>query len=125
MKELMDFEELESWQKSRILTHRIYEITNRPHFEKDWVLRDLIRRSCITIMGKIAEGFERGNTRDFIQCLLIAKSSLGELRSHLYVASDQRHLSEEEFVEICCEVQEISEVIEGLAGYLSEAISLN
>jgi four helix bundle protein len=48
-------------------------------------------------MSNIAEGFERGSRKEFVQFLNIAKGSNGEIRSQLYVALDQEYLSAKEF----------------------------
>jgi len=48
-------------------------------------------------MSNIAEGFERGSRKEFVQYLNIAKGSNGEVRSQLYVALDQKYVSEKEF----------------------------
>ena len=44
-------------------------------------------------MANLAEGFERGSSREFHQFLVIAKGSCAEVRSHLYVAQDVGYLT--------------------------------
>lgn len=87
------FEDLEVWKLSRNLTNQVYGITKEKSFSKDFGLTDQIRRSAVSIMSNIAEGFERGGNKEFIQYLYIAKGSCGELRSQLYVASDQNYIT--------------------------------
>ena len=48
-------------------------------------------------MSNIAEGFERGSRREFIQFLNVAKGSTGEVRSQLYVALDQQYIVQKMF----------------------------
>ena len=48
-------------------------------------------------MSNIAEGFERGTRKEFVQFLNIAKGSNGEVRSQLCVALDQRYIGEAEY----------------------------
>jgi hypothetical protein len=69
-------------------------------------------------MGNIAEGFERGGTREFVQFLAMAKASAGEVKSHLYVALDQGYLDEPEFLRISDIASDTGRVIGGLMKYL-------
>jgi four helix bundle protein len=87
------FEDLEIWQLSRQLTGQVYNVTKDSSFSKDIGLVNQIRRASVSIMPNIAEGFERGSNKEFIQFLYIAKGSSGELRSQLYIALDQDYIS--------------------------------
>ena len=86
------FEDLEVWILSRELTNKIYNVSSDGRFAKDFGLRDQIRRATVSIMSNIAEGYEGGGNKEFIQFLSIAKASCGEVRSQLYVATDQNYV---------------------------------
>jgi four helix bundle protein len=90
------FEDLIAWQKARKLTAKIYALTDNGRLSKDYGLRDQLRRSSVSIMANIAEGFERGRASEFHHYLSIAKASCAELRSHLYVAWDVKYVHDEE-----------------------------
>jgi four helix bundle protein len=79
------FEDFVAWQKARVLTAKIYRVTDEGKFARDFGLRDQIRRAAVSIMSNIAEGFERGRAAEFHQFLSIAKASCAELRSQLYL----------------------------------------
>ncbi|HEX9628978.1 MAG TPA: four helix bundle protein, partial [Pyrinomonadaceae bacterium] len=91
------FEELESWKKARQLTNKVYEATAAGSFTRDFGLKDQIRRASISILSNIAEGFERGGDKEFLQFLAVAKGSCGEVRAQLYIAVDQGYLSQDLF----------------------------
>jgi len=93
------FEEMYSWKKARILNKIIYEESNKSEFKKDYAFKDQIRKSSISIMSNIAEGFERASDREFKYFLNVAKGSAGELRSQLYIANDLGYLNYEKFKE--------------------------
>lgn len=108
------FEDLIAWQKARELTKNIYKITKHGEFQKDFGLRDQIRKSAVSIMSNIAEGFERGGRSEFHQFLVIAKGSCAELRSQLYVAFDVEYIDMELFSKVDNLAKEASRIIGGL-----------
>jgi four helix bundle protein len=75
------FEDILSWQQARTLCARIGVLIEEERFKKNFRLIDQIEGSSGSIMDNIAEGFERGGNREFIQYLRIAKASCGETRS--------------------------------------------
>jgi four helix bundle protein len=97
---VQSFEDLEVWKLSRELTNQIYEIAKAGLFSKDFGLIDQVRRAATSIMSNIAEGFERGGNKEFIQFLYIAKGSCGEVRSQLYIALDQKYISDEKHMNL-------------------------
>ena len=72
------FEDLEIWREARELCRRIKQLTTRGAFSRDFDLRNQIRDSSGSIMDCIAEGFERGGNKEFVQFLSIAKGSSGD-----------------------------------------------
>ena len=97
MAKVKKFEDIQSWKKARSLTKEIYAATLTGAFARDFGLRDQMRRSAISILSNIAEGFERGGDKEFLQFLAIAKGSAGELRAQLYVAFDQSFITVAKF----------------------------
>jgi four helix bundle protein len=61
------FEDIEAWKKARELTRKVYALSKKEPFSRDFALRDQIRRAAVSAMSNIAEGFERGGTKEFIQ----------------------------------------------------------
>ncbi|MDX9867292.1 MAG: four helix bundle protein [Kiritimatiellia bacterium] len=94
------FEEIEAWQLSRELVREIYRVSREGALAKDFGLQDQIRRAAVSIMSNIAEGFERGGNKEFVNFLSIAKGSCGEVRSQLYVAFDQGYVDQAQFASI-------------------------
>lgn len=115
------FEDIEAWHKARELTKAIYSLSNDGQFARDFGLRDQIRRASVSIMSNIAEGFERGSNKEFIQFLYIAKGSAGEVRAQLYVALDQAYINQETFNQLNKNAAEISRMISGLIAYLNRS----
>ena len=108
------FEDLIAWQKARELTKNIYKITKRGDFSKDFGLRDQIRRSSVSIMSNIAEGFERGGRSEFHQFLVYAKGSCAEFRSQLYIALDAEYIDAITFQNLDVLARETSRIVGGL-----------
>jgi four helix bundle protein len=113
-----EFEEIECWKKARELTRRVYEVSGKGNFAKDFGLKDQIRRAGVSIMSNIAEGHDRSGTGEFVQFLANAKGSAAEVRCQLYVAFDQGYINDKDFHELTDLATETGRMIAGLMNYL-------
>lgn len=118
MAKIERFEDMLSWQKSRELPRRVYDLSKRGEFARDFELCGQMRSASISIMSNIAEGFERGGDKEFIQFLSTAKGSCGEARSQLYVALDQSYITPVEFENLSSNTIEVGRLVSGFMGYL-------
>jgi four helix bundle protein len=115
------FEDLEIWQEARKVCKYIFELTQKDPFCKDYKLKDQIRSSSGSIMDNIAEGFERGGNKEFIQFLSIAKGSCGECRSQSYRAHDYIYIDNEILEELVLSTTRLSKKISNLMLYLKKS----
>jgi len=97
---MKDFKELKVWEKSHLLTLKIYEITSGFPKEEQYGL---------TSIGlNIAEGCGRGSNADFKRFLYIALGSACEVEYCLLLALDLHFISYElynEFYDLINEVK--------------------
>jgi four helix bundle protein len=121
MGKIQKFEDILAWQKARELTKEIYTHTKTSPFVKDFGLRDQIQRASVSIMGNVAEGFDRGGDKEFIQFLSVSKGSCGEVKSHLYVALDQQYIVPEQFNRLYNSADEVGRLLAGFMAYLKKS----
>lgn len=112
------FEDIISWKEARELNKTIGELIDNGRFKNSYRLINQIEGSAGSIMDNIAEGFERGGNKEFIQFLYIAKASCGELRSQLYRALDRNYIEQKEFDNISTHAKKISSLIQKFIIYL-------
>jgi len=94
------FEEIEGWKLGRELTRLIYDATRKGPFSQDFGLKDQIQRASGSIMHNIAEGFDGGSNKEFIKFLRYSQRSCSEVQSQLYLALDQKYLSQDRFQQL-------------------------
>jgi four helix bundle protein len=121
MATITKFEDIEAWKKGRTLKQALYRHSKQGELAKDYPLRDQIRRAAMSVTANIAEGFERGGNREFIQFLSISKGSCGEIQDHLYTALDEQYIPKEKFEELYAQTGEVSRVIAGFMNYLQRS----
>ncbi len=122
MATIKKFEDISAWGKSRELSKEINSIINKnKEFNSNKALTWHIMKTAGSIMDNIAEGYERGGNKEFIQLLAIAKGSSAELRSQLYRAFDLEVISETQLSELNNCATEISKMINGLIKYLKSS----
>jgi four helix bundle protein len=96
-------------------------MTKQPDFNRDFALRDQIRRAAISVMSNVAEGFGTGTDADFVRFLGYARRSVSETQLQLYAALDQDYISSEKFNEIYSKANTTERQINALIGYLTRS----
>jgi len=119
------FEDLECWKEARKLVKLIYQLTNKDKFRKDFELVGQIRKSDVSSMANIAEGFHRRSNKDFMKFLDYSRASVAETISHCYVALDQEYINENEIAEINHQADIVWKKVNNLIIYLSKTSKIN
>ena len=120
MATIENFEELKSWQNARRLANVIYDLADKPAFSKDRELAGQIKGAAGSVMHNIAEGFEAGLDPEFVRFLKIARRSVSEVQSEIYLALDRKYLSGSELRTAYDLAKETKRLINGLITYLRE-----
>ena len=117
----LKIEDLEIWQFAWQQANELYKIYTEGVFSKDYDLRNQLNASTGSVMDNIVEGFESTGNKKFINFLLIAKASNGEVRSQLYRATDRKYLTSEKFDELILKNKSISKKVTAFIKYLKES----
>ena len=117
---IRSYQDLEVWQKAMDLVEDCYRVTRRLPNNEVHALSSQLQRSAVSIPANIAEGRERGRTREFLHHLSIARGSLAELQTHLLIARRLDYVNEESLGQLMDEIAEIGRMLNGLRGSLQQ-----
>jgi four helix bundle protein len=113
------FEDLECWQEARQLVNMIYEaINNKKDFQQDFRLNGQITGAAISVMNNIAEGWASQSNPEFIRFLTYSRRSCAETQNCLYIALDQKYITENSFQNMYQQALKTLKIIDGLLRYL-------
>ncbi len=108
------FENLRVWMRSKNLTVKIYKLTCRSPFDKDFGLRDQLRRAAVSVPSNIAEGDESGTNRLSIRYLYIAKGSVAEMHTQIIIAHEIGYFTDPDKNDLLDECKAISAMLNNL-----------
>lgn len=107
----MNFEKLDVWKRAARLSAEIYK---QMASLRDFGFRDQITRSGLSVPSNIAEGMTRETSKDKRHFITIARSSLAELRTQIYIGIDIGYLPKEKGRDWIKETEELSAMLTGL-----------
>lgn len=117
---MADYKNLKVWQNAISLTMRIYDIVDKfPNYEC-YGLANQMERAAVSIPSNIAEGCGRQSDKEFYYFLHIAKGSMYELQTQLYIASGRGYMSDEDMEEINHMIDDLGKMISGLLRRVEE-----
>jgi four helix bundle protein len=112
---MSNFENLKVWHRAVELAVSIYKLTGEnKSFQKDFGLKDQMRRAAVSVPSNISEGDELGTDKQAIRQFYIAKGSSAELYTQLIIANKVGYITEEEIVYYLNECKGISAMLTNL-----------
>jgi four helix bundle protein len=108
------YRDLIVWQKAVDLVTEIYRVTDQFPKEEQFGLTSQMRRSSVSIPSKIAEGFGRRATRDYVRFLRTAVGSLFELQTQMIIAGKLQYSSNDDVTHIDRRTREIERMLSSL-----------
>jgi four helix bundle protein len=111
------FEDVDSWKEARLLVSDIYRLLANC---RDFGFKDQMQRAAVSVMSNIAEGFDRGSNREFIQYLVISRGSVSEVKSFAYAGFDIGHVDAKAFEAIKARCVKLINLLNGFIRFLKE-----
>ena len=115
-----NFEDLPVWKEAIVLAVKVYKITKEEKFKRDYGLSEQIRRAAVSVSSNIAEGFERSSRKEFIRSLYIAKGSVSEVRSQVFLAKELGYLDGDFSGKLLEQTRSLSRQIGALISFLKK-----
>lgn len=112
------FEDIEAWQLARELTQKVYSLTKKADFSRDYGLKGQIQDAAGSSMHNTAEGFDAETNPEFVRFLRYSKRSCTEVQSELYVALDEGYITPQEFSDVYEQAGRTRAAIRGFINYL-------
>lgn len=112
---MSNFENLKVWHRAIELAVSIYKLTEEnKFFQKDFALKDQMRRASVSISSNISEGDELGTDKQAIRQFFIAKGSSAELYSQLIISNRIGYLIDDDIKYYLNESKGISAMLTNL-----------
>lgn len=111
------YTELEVWKASRALVNDVYGLTKTFPKEEVFGLSSQLRRCVVSVPSNIAEGIGRNHSKDTIQFLFVARGSLYEVETQLYLASDQRYFDNAQLNTLLEQITRCKQLLNGLINH--------
>jgi four helix bundle protein len=86
--------DLDVWKQARILSKEVYLVSSNFPSDEKFGLTSQIRRAAVSIPSNIAEGCGRNHPKDSIQFFNVARGSVYEVETQLYLAFDLGFIEE-------------------------------
>jgi four helix bundle protein len=114
---MKSYTDLDVWQKARRLVKEIYLVTRKFPKEELYGLTNQMRRAAVSVPSNIAEGHGRKTSKDSLQFFYIARGSLYELETQVFVSFDLEFIIQNDLDGLIQEITDCKKLLNGLIRY--------
>jgi four helix bundle protein len=111
---MFKFERLEVWKKAVSLYEQVSSLSRTIEQRDQFSLGEQIRRAALSVSTNIAEGTGRGGEKEGRYFFNIAKGSVYEVVSLLYIMRSRGYLTEKDYDGLYGHCDEIAKMLSGL-----------
>jgi four helix bundle protein len=108
------YRELVAWRKAMKFVTAIYEATQNFPSEERYGLTNQLRRAAVSVPSNIAEGQARFSQKEFHHFLSIARGSMAEIETQIFLAKELQYLSASKSTVLLASADEIGRILNGL-----------
>jgi four helix bundle protein len=115
-------ETLQVWRRYVVFAGRVCRdiLPTFPPDEK-WSMASQLRRAVQSIPANIAEGYGRYYYQDAVRFCYIARGSMEETFSHIFLACNLGYISQDTFESLNREIQELRRMLSGYINFLKNS----
>ena len=117
------YQDLTAWKESRKLCTMIYQALVSVPMEEKYALSSQMRRAVVSIASNIAEGAGRGNPKEFIHFLRIARGSSYELETQIIICVDLKYIDNEAASALYKQNTSVIKLLNGLIRSLQKSVN--
>lgn len=108
------YTDLDVWKQSRALASCVYGLTSSFPKAEQFGIVSQIRRCVVSVPSNIAEGCGRQHDKETMQFLSIARGSLYELETQIYISKDLEFIKENQLEDFLAKIESVGKLINGL-----------
>ena len=108
---MQDYKKLKVWEKSNLLTIKIYKITTSFPKHELYGITSQIRRASLSVPTNIAEGCGRDSKAEFCRFLQIAAGSASEAEYLIDISYQLKYLQEDTYNDLISDITEIKKML--------------
>ena len=122
---IASYKNLIVWQKAIEFVTVIYKTTKLFPSDEKFNLITQINRAVISVPVKIAEGYGRESSKNYLQFLRISRGSILELETLLLISKNLNYLPIEDYEKLTENLNEISKLLQGLIKSIQNKIAIS
>ena len=117
----LGFKQLEVWNKAIDFADNVIDLTEKLNTQsKHYRLIEQVEACSASVLANIAEGKGRSSNKEFIQFLYIARGSLYETISFLWLFEKRKWITKDQLNELETAAVQLAAMIKGLINAISK-----